>query len=346
GWDPALPLYKPLPLFQAARAALAQPQPRPIPWTHPAPSGTRPPAPPPSIARAAFIGDAQGELGRRLTALGVPLHAGLLTATGGFSIVDADALTEADSAPAKTALERLRDHGGVMLWMLGAGKARPETLDTLLPAPVRLTQHPATAFTPNPNHPWVRALTAADLYFAEDGANRFLQRYGLAGKLVDQGQVVLRASETDWSLFNNAPERVKCGAVVLYEQLAKPSGAALVEIPYGKGKIVLCTLDYRVRSRAADALWRKLLTNMGLKLNAPQQTLEPAFEGDALINALSIGRFGAADRDAALAEAFISETTIAPRQGTTMAGLAWKLVTSPSKDHFLLHENEAGAHER
>lgn len=316
GWDPALPLYKPLPLFEAARAALARPQPRSIPWKRSAPSVSGPSVPPPSVERAEFLGDARGELGRRLTALGVPLQAGPLP----FTIVE----TGADPTRVKSALERLRDDGGVMLCLFGAGHGPPENL---LPDAVRLTDHPATALAPNHKHPWTRNLTAAELYFAEDGENRFVQRYGLEGPLITRGRIVLRASDTDWSLFNNAPENAKAAAVVLYEHLVKPSGAALVEIPLGKGRIALCTLDYRVRSRAADTLWRKLLANMGLKLNAGEQIGEPAFEGDALVRALGIGRFGAA-------QDFLGTAVT----GTTSGGLVWKPIASPSKDRFLLHE--------
>ena len=38
GYDPSLPVYKPLPMFEAMKAALAQPKPLPSPWDRPRPS--------------------------------------------------------------------------------------------------------------------------------------------------------------------------------------------------------------------------------------------------------------------------------------------------------------------
>lgn len=342
GWDMALPLYKPLPMFQAAKAALAQPQPRPLPWSRFPGKAISTPLPVlVPVEQVTLLGEARDELGRRLSALGVSFMQESATpssTTGGFTIVDADTLNSSNIPAVKTAMERLRANGGTILWMLGAGKARPEMLDTILPTPLRLTERSATAFIANETHPWLVGFTITDLYFAEDGANRFLQRFGLGGKLVEQGKVVLRASETDWSLFNNSPERAKCAAVVLYEQLEKPSGVALLEVPYGKGKIALCSLDYRVRSRAADSLWSKLLKNMGLKLNASQQVGEPAFEGPTLVYALGIGRFGAESMAEALTRDFIGEATVTPQPGMKIGDLTWEPVISPSRDRFVLRD--------
>lgn len=343
GWDPALPLYRPLPMFRAAQAALALPHPRPLPWARrPLPAPT-PPAGPPVFGQAALLGSG-GELRRRLTSLGVSVHGGANSAPGGFTIMDG-LPSAAGGAPLKAALDRLKQEGGVLLWMLGAGALHPEALDPWLPAPVRLAPRSATALVPDRSHPWTRSFTLPDLYFAEDGGNRFLQRFGLAGRLVEQGRVLLRASGTDWSLFNDRPENVKCGAVVLDEQLVKPPGAALVEVPYGKGKIALCTVDYRVRSRAADAFWRRLFAGMGLKLNA-SQPFQDAFEADALVNALTVGRFGAADPDTAFTRDSIGEAGGAPVKGALKGGLIWKAVTSPSRDRFILHEQGQQGPER
>lgn len=326
GWDPALPLFKPLPMYEAQKAALAQPTPKTwspsISHASPVLSQTAP-----SIEHVSFLGKEHGELFRRMTALGAPWQ----KEADSFTMVDLDTITSTDVLSIKTLLERMKSLGGTMLWMLGAGKATSEMLDAMLPGEVRLLPHEATALSPNREHPWAKTFSLDSLYFAEDGANRTIQKWGLTGSLVEQGRVALQASQTDWSLFNNAPEEAKCGAVLLYEQLKKASVTSLVDVPYGKGHIALCSLDYRVRSRSTDAFWRNLLINMGLKLSAPQQMITPAFEGNVLVNTRSIGRIAAA------------EAPDAPAVGMDLGGLKWKSVTAPSRDRFIFHEmNQSG----
>ena len=159
----------------------------------------------PPAQQAAFIGDRHGPLARRLTALGVPLDGGLLAA---LTIVDGDTLTVTTSATAQAALQDAHDRGANVLWCFGQTNTfpRPE---------VELTDRRASLLVPDVTHAWTKCFTLPDLYFAEDDADRFIMKHGLTGSLVARGRVLLRAGETDWALFNNAPEKAKCAAVLL-----------------------------------------------------------------------------------------------------------------------------------
>jgi len=187
-----------------------------------------------------------------------------------------------------------------------------------------------------------------DLYFAEDGAERFILRHGLEGPLVEQGRVLLKASNTDWQIFNEAPEQAKCGAAVLYERLMKPPGAALVECAQGLGTIVLCSINYWVSSRSADKLWREIFTNMGIQMGQATEGAVPAFDDNgALVNALSAGRFGGTNLEGVLASDFIGESGAAPTNGGGAAGVTWRPVASPSRDRFIFNQmNQAGAEDK
>lgn len=314
GWDPALPLYKPLAMFHAQKAALPKAGPQPSPWSQRTQTPPRPVAPAPSIEKVGFIGDRNGPLARRLIALGVPLADGAQA----FNIADGVAPTE--------------DTSGTTLVMLSGANS-----STLQSFNCSLTDRSATALVPDAAYPWTALFALPDLYFAEDGPDRFIMRHGMAGLAVERGRVLLRASDTDWSLFNEAPEHAKCAAVVLHEHLVKPSGAALVETVHGKGKLLLCSLDWRVASRPANTFWRRLLINAGIKLGEPADANVVAFdEHGALLNALSIGRFPAASVEAALKTDFIGE----PRnRGTEPTGkFRWQTVNSPSRDRFVFQQ--------
>ncbi len=332
GWDSSLPIYKPLAMFDAEKAALAKGGPKPCAWDHKSkPVAPIAVEPVPTIEKIAFVGDRSGALARRLIALGVPLAEGAQD----FTIVDAGAMSSAALAQAKQILDSVRNAGGTVLAMLGPG----DPPASLFSAPVRLTDRTATALVPDATLPWTASFTLPDLYFAEDGADRFIQKHGIESPLIDGARLLLSASQADWAEFNNAPEKAKCAAVVLDEHLVKPSGAALVECDWGKGKLVVCSLDYRVASHNADSFWRKLLTNAGIKLGQPVNVPTPAFDDrNALINALAIGRFAAANLDEAVTKDFIGEAAVRPASGARTGDLLWQPVNCPSRDRFVLHE--------
>lgn len=322
GWDPVLPLYKPLAMFEAQKAALTKGGSQSTPWKRADKPAARPQAPVGAIDNATFIGDRAGPVARRLASLGVVFSE---SATGSFVVVDGSG--SADVLP--RALQTARD-GGTALVLLGARDAG--TVDGTL----RVTERAATMLAPEVPHAATAGLALPDLYFAEDGPDRFIVRRGLAGSLVDSGHVLLRASDTDWSLFNNAPEKAKCAAVLLHERMQKEPGAALVECASGPGRVVLCTLDPRVATRPATALWRHVLGGLGLKLGEAREGAVSAFdEQNALVNALATTRFGAPSLDAALTTDFIGEAAALP---ATNAATAWRQVTSPSRDRFVLRE--------
>lgn len=86
-------------------------------------------------------------------------------------------------------------------------------------------------------------------------------------------------------MFNDASEKAKAGAVVLYEHLEEPAGAGLV-YPTSGDTLALCSLDYRLEAPVTLAMWRKLFGNMGVKLGAPkdQQGSGKSGEHDLLLN--------------------------------------------------------------
>lgn len=346
GWDRTLPLYKPLAMFQAQKAALAKGGPQPCAWDHRVKPAAPPIPPQPTIEKVAFIGERNGALGRRLVALGVPLAEGEQS----FIIIDAGKLDAVATAQVRLALDNTRARGGTVILMVRPASdsaIQPfNALTNLLPASFHLTHRTATALVPDPQHPWTAPFVLPKLCFAEDGADRFILKHGLDGPLLESARVLLRASDTDWSLFNTAPENAKCAAVVLHEHLNKPSGIALAELVHGAGKLVLCSLDPCAPSRNADTFWRRLLINAGLKLGQPADTVLPVFdERNALVNALSIGRFTGPSLEAVLATDFIGEGHARPVAGVRNAELAWQLVNSPSRDRFVLQDMRQGGPE-
>ena len=341
GWDPDLPLYRPLAMFHAQKAALDRNGPQPCAWDRQvAPPEPRPPAADPSIDHVRFIGVPGGLLSRRLKRWGVPLG-GKGTA---FTVLEGANMEGALLEEARALLDEIEAEGGVLMILVGAGPASVDLsgLASLLPGPIQLTDRLTTALEYDAGHPVTASFTRPDLYFAEDGADRYILRHGLAGPLVDRGRVLLRASGTDWSLFNNVPEFAKCAAVVLHEALQKPSGAALVEYPHGQGTLLICSITYAPSAKPVQAFWRRLFNNLGVRLlDVGGEAIEAFDTEGVLVNALSAGRFSA------MAAAPPGLATSRPARNAAAGERTWQAVTSPSHDRFLFRElDQQGADER
>lgn len=261
GFDPALPLYKPLAMFEAQKAAQDPRGPQPCTWDKPLPAEARPRAAAPTVDAVAYAGGSA--LRERLAAWGVRTEA----AAGRFLVLDGGALPGDAKARADAVLAR----GGTVLVMAGAPKADLAALSVFLPEPVQFTAREATALERGDDaHPWAAPFGLAELYFAEEEpeGSRLVMRCGLTGPFVKNATVVLAASRTDWSLFNRRAEEGKVGAVICYEKLMKPAGAALVARKSGGGTLAVCTLDTAVDTPARRAFWKKLFVNMGVKAQA------------------------------------------------------------------------------
>lgn len=98
GWDPKLPLYKPLPMFDAVKAALAHPAPAASPWSkRNVPAGTQPDPVAATVTAVGFIGNKADPLGRRLVDLGILVSDG----EQAFTIIGGSAATNASAALSK-----------------------------------------------------------------------------------------------------------------------------------------------------------------------------------------------------------------------------------------------------
>jgi beta-galactosidase len=348
GWDADLPLYKPLGMFKAEQAALAADGPRACEWDHRSGSAAVvAPVVTPKIEHVGFVGDLNGALAHRLTDLGVPLAAGI-DPTGDQPLVLIDGETfrkrPADQKLAADLLHGESVSKGTVLLFTGSLDATADgDLNLVLPMKIHLTDRTATALTNDVQDPWTATFSLPHLYFAEQsGSDRNILHHGLEGPLVDHAHVLLQASNTDWSLFNNVPEIAKCGAEVLYEQMKKPAGAALAEMDSAGRRIAVCSIDFRNNSSAAQAMWRTLFTSLGVKLGVARSAGTPAFdESHALGAAMAIGRFSAGDLDAALASNDLGDALNSSRLDQPIGNHRWTQVEYADHDRFLLNQFDA-----
>ena len=272
GFDPALPLYKPLAMFHAIKAALDPRGSRASTWDHPS-TGSGHVSPQLSlnnrIVQVGFAEDLRGALCRRLFALGVPLVPKEKAAGSPLLVVDGETISEGDAAGARVSADTVVSHGGLVWVMLRDGKAPLSRLRDILPPDLTLIPRRASSLIYDASDPMIDGFSLDHLYFADETTDPYIQKAGLDGPPVLAGRVLLTASATDWSLFERQPESRKCSSVLIYKHVHQSPGAALVEVARGSGKLWVSTLDATIEQPAAKRFWTQMFHNLGVKLVEP-----------------------------------------------------------------------------
>ncbi len=258
GWDPSLPLYKPLAMFEAMKASLAPG--KPLPFQGRVPFRQRPDVPPPTFDSVRFIGDRQSELYALLKSYNLPM-----TEDSAEKFVIIDAHTGLGTASEKKIVDSALSAGGTVLVMLNDKDVDLDLLNTILPKPVILTDRQISSFVHGAKNTRTAPFSLKELYMVEQNQKSHMMLCGLDGPFVTDSTVLLKACDIDWSLFH-APENRKCGALVLSEKLQKPSGAAIVEWTKGQGKILLCSIDTSRKSERIDKFWKKMFSCLGVNI--------------------------------------------------------------------------------
>ena len=266
GLDPKLPLYKPLQMFEALKAALAQPQPQACAWdTYKEIIVPTPPTFPEAIYQIAFFaGDENGKLAKFIHEKGIQTVTDVKIPN--LLIIDAETISQQQLNTAIPVADRIKQKGGLILVMSMGEQINP-VLNNFLPAEINVTERRATALESNHSSAWGKFFQLPDLYFAEQEGDRYILKHGLSGELVEKGTIVLQASRTDWSLFNHTPENRKCAQVVLYEHLKKAEGAALVTYRLNNATLAVSALDYNIDTKETQVFWKNLFAAMKISVS-------------------------------------------------------------------------------
>ena len=267
GLDPQLPLYKPLPMFEALKAALSAENPLPCYWD--SYQEIRPPARPEFLPAkylsAAFIGNTvDGALYNHLQQMGLEILP--FNKTTDLVIIEAETVNENELKAAAKFMENIRKKGG-LIWILFSKPIKNQALNAIIPAQWKLTERKATALEVNSSTEWGQYFSLPNLYFAESEGDKQMIKCGLDGEIIEKGEIIFTASRTDWALFNQQPENKKCAQIVLYEHLEKPSGAALIHIPQGNAILALSTMDYHIQNKESLEFWKTLFSAMRISLS-------------------------------------------------------------------------------
>ena len=258
GYDASLPLYRTWPLFDAIKDAGAA---RIVSkWMAPKPVLAKPPIVSP-VASVQLLSGTNSTLATSLQHTGVPFEKYDAAKLPALLFIDG---TNVPAKPDRTTIEKVTANGGtVIVWGVQSGSL--SGLNELLPAKLELQARKASSLVTETPDAITNGITTADLYFSEMRPAEITEQ-ALAGPLVKQSQILLKACETDWLKWNKQPEYAKTGMVLRSELEAKPAGAVMISQPMGKGKLIVTTLPVAPRVDKAERAMRLLLANMGVAM--------------------------------------------------------------------------------
>ncbi|AHW60589.1 glycosyl hydrolase family 2 [Draconibacterium orientale] len=286
GYDPALPLYEPWPMFTAIQAINAEPQ-QPFKIEEKNTLGDMQ-ASSEKIEQVGIISEENSDLKEYLVNMGVPfvdLNASQ-EATCGLLIIDGRTavLGTEDQQIIKSAIE-----SGAKILVWGVAAKNLSGLNEVLPYSIKLTDRETTSFILKSADPMLAELGNKDFYFTEL-TRRPVMTAGLSGEFVKNGTVLVEACNTDWRRWNSRPEYLKTAAVYRSEEEAKPEGAAIVKATSDNTDFYVSSIDLLQLKSEGEGLFKSLLTNLGVQLEeVPVNSLHALSAGGELERALVLG---------------------------------------------------------
>ena len=196
GYDPALPLFDPWPLYGAMRAANAPEGSAWCQWADKAEEQTQKAMPAEPYRTVVYVGASDSRLRRILDAQGVVLS----EKANGRTLYIVDAASGA-----------LPPSDGNDIWYWGIN---PETAP-VYGLDIVLTPLSRSSFLPS-QRSWTRGMTNADFYFCE-AQRQDAARYTVSGPFVEEGEVLLEVCRTDWRRWNKRAEELKTAALLRSE---------------------------------------------------------------------------------------------------------------------------------
>ncbi|MDR0573537.1 MAG: glycoside hydrolase family 2 [Tannerella sp.] len=265
GYDPALPLYRTWPMFDAIKAANAGDAPAWSKWAEmPEKTTEIKAAHEKKYTELLFIGENNSSVKQLFEKHGIvfvskPKKPKKTDKT--LILLDGNYSPNAN----EIALIQSYLNEGTDIWIWSpipktAGAYRPFLPDTLI-----LKERKASSFIPE-RKSWLRNTLNSDFYFCEIQTEEVSQ-YAMFGTLVDEGEILLSACNTNWKKWNKRPEELKTAALLRSENEAQDANAVFVKYPTKNATFYISALSDFTASEKGYKTLDKILCGAGIPTN-------------------------------------------------------------------------------
>jgi hypothetical protein len=331
GYDPALPLYRPWPMFNAIHDANLKVQ--NSPWANLpdiAASTQADASTNQGNATISYLPENGNLLAQELSRAGVKASVYSAETNFDFLLVDGSSEPAQGLADAlKNAVDKTLAHGGTV-WVWNVKPAGAPALSKLLGEEISVEPRVSSSFVVKSNDPLLAGLDNAGLYFSESDDWQQMT-YGLAGEFVKGAQVVLEASQADWRKWNYQGEPVKTAAVFRSEVENPTARTAIAIHPLNQGRVILCNLDPEIKSTKKSAVIQRLFHNENIPLAQIASQNEFMDMNGRLVRALVCGSFELTN----LSDAYGNELSVGDvKPGVDLNGRRWRAHNANSQGVF------------
>ena len=260
GYDPSLPLYITWPMFDAIKAANAPGSPAWSKW------GTMPVKEPrtaivqPEVVYQdiLFIGEGNSTIKTLFENHGVTFSVKLKKQGKTLLIIDGN------YRPEEKEIVQIKDllAKGADLWLWSPVPGTVDTYNKILPATLALSDRPASSYLPQQKS-WLKQTVNSDFYFCEIQQDE-ASRYGMSGELVAEGDVLLKANNTNWKKWNKRPEELKIAAVIRGENEYKGPDPVFVKYQQGNSAYFVSTLSNFTSTEKGYNTLEKIISQAGI----------------------------------------------------------------------------------
>jgi beta-galactosidase len=273
GYDSSLPLYETWPMYDAMRAAYAPEKPTWSPYMN-KPSVENKVTdglPLKTYKEIVFIGRDDSKLKQMMDAQGVKFSSKVTIPQQLIYIIDgSEPFTETD---AKSITKNITK--GADVWIWGIVPKTVAEYNKILPLPLTLEKREISSFIPV-HKSWMTGLQNADFYFCEIQQNP-ASEYGMSGALVNEGDVLLNACNTDWRKWNKRPEELKTAGVLRSEREAKGAAPAFVKYQKEGSTYFISTLTEFANSEKGYNTLSHILKQAGIPYEKPEINIADIF---------------------------------------------------------------------
>jgi len=259
GYDPTLPLYRPWPMFDAIKAANAGQKPAWSKWSEmPKKEQASTIAPQKTYSEIFFIGEANSSLKYLLESHGITFTSKLKQINNSLLILDGKYL------PSGKETTLINDYlaKGADIWIWSPTPTTANAYKSFLPNELILEPRAASSFIPN-HKSWLINTVNSDFYFCEIQNNE-ASEYGMTGKLVSEGEVLLSACNTNWRRWNKRAEELKTASLLRSENEAKGPAAMFVKYPTSSSVVYISTIDNFTSTEKGYNTLDKILYGAGI----------------------------------------------------------------------------------
>jgi len=260
GYDPALPIWDPWPMYDAIRAANAPEGPAWSKWSiRPEKAAAEEARPEREYAEVVCFGPEDGKMKGVLEAQGVTFASKAEKPESALVFVDASKPLKAEASAEVAALVAK----GADAWVWGVTPESAESVKPIVGDGLEVFPLVRSTFIPK-DRPLVRGLFNSDFYFCE------LQRgdaskFSLGGEWIRSAEVEVEACRTDWREWNKKAEEMKTAAIIRTENECVAPLAVVATRRVGAAKVRVQTLTDFANSEKGYKSLARMLANAGVK---------------------------------------------------------------------------------